>query len=380
MINHFTLYPRIVSGLKYSLIIYFILIAHSNAANYQSTVIKLSPTYYYELNETTTEDGALDTMGNAPGKAEYNGDYGVGGPEVGGEGPMYVFSPDDPDGIAVPGLGGEDNFAHYSNNSGHITLGEGNLYGSSSITVALFFKAGPAQGGDRLFTNNLQDPTKSFQVNVANQGLVLAVDPANTGFAAERTLFMEDNSGPDRRLIQSGSGWFHVIASTSGSSGSERAANFKLWINGVDRTDNLQPNVTGWGINTGLAKIGGRKANAADSTTHSGAQDEVAIWLDRVLTDKEAESLWEAAITEKKIPLVIEDIEIEKADDSQSVSISWNSRRGRVYGLYTTTNLIDGEWEELDDSIEGEGETTSFTDPGLPLDDKIRFYRVVELE
>ena len=77
MINHFTLYPRIVSGLKYSLIIYFILIAHSNAANYQSTVIKLSPTYYYELNETTTEDGALDTMGNTPGKAEYNGDYGL---------------------------------------------------------------------------------------------------------------------------------------------------------------------------------------------------------------------------------------------------------------------------------------------------------------
>ena len=380
MKNHFTLFPRIVSGIKYLLFIHFILIAHSNAANYQSTVIKLSPTYYYELNETTTEDGALDTMGNAPGKGEYNGDYGVGGPEVGGEGPMYVFSADDPVGIAVPGLGGEDNLAHYSNNSGHITLGDGNLYGSNSITVALFFKAGPAQGGDRLFTNNLQDPTKSFQVNVANDGLVLAVDPANTGFAAERTLFMEDNSGPDRRLIQSESGWFHVIASTSGSSGSERAANFKLWINGVDRTDNLQPNVTGWGINTGLAKIGGRRANAADSTTHSGAQDEVAIWLDRVLTDKEAESLWEAAITEKKIPLVIEDIEIEKADDSQSVTISWNSRRGRVYGLYTTTNLIDGEWEELDDSIEGEGETTSFTDPGLPLDDKIRFYRVVELE
>ena len=151
MKNYFTLFPRIVSGLKYSLIIHFILIAHSNAANYQSTVIKLSPTYYYELNETTTEDGALDTMGNAPSKGEYNGDYGVGGPEVGGEGPMYVFSADDPVGIAVPGLGGEDNLAHYSNNSGHITLGDGNLYGSSSITVALFFKAGPAQGGDRLF-------------------------------------------------------------------------------------------------------------------------------------------------------------------------------------------------------------------------------------
>ena len=65
------------------------LIAHSSAANYQATVIKLSPTYYYELNETTTENGALDTMGNAP-NGEYNGFYGEGGPEVGGEGPLCL--------------------------------------------------------------------------------------------------------------------------------------------------------------------------------------------------------------------------------------------------------------------------------------------------
>jgi hypothetical protein len=368
---------------KRSLIIsslFFTLLSYSNANNYQSTVVKLSPTYYYELNEITTDEGALDTMGNAPKAGSFNGDYGVGGPEVGGEGPLYVFSADDINGIAVPGLGGTDNLAHYSNNSGHVTLGDGNLYASSSITVALFFKAGPAQGGDRIFTNNITDPTKSFQVNVANNGLVLAVDPGSTGSSAERTLYMEDNSGPDRRLIQRDSGWFHVIASTSGNSGNERAANFKLWINGVDRTENLQPDSTGWGIDTGQAKIGGRRSDPADSTTHSGAQDEVAIWLDRVLTDQEAMSLWEAAITEKKIPLVITDIEISKNIDDQEVKISWNSRRGRIYGIYSTTNLVDGDWEELDDSVEGEGEITSFTDPGVSVDDKKRFYRVVELE
>ena len=368
---------------KRSLIIsslFLTLLPYLNANNYQSTVVKLSPTYYYELNEITTDEGALDTMGNAPKAGSFNGDYGVGGPEVGGEGPLYVFSADDFNGIAVPGLGGTDNLAHYSNNSGHVTLGDGNLYASSSITVALFFKAGPAQGGDRLFTNNISDPTKSFQVNVANNGLVLAVDPGSTGSSAERTLYMEDNSGPDRRLIQSDSGWFHVIASTSGNSGNERAANFKLWINGVDRTENLQPDSTGWGTDTGQAKIGGRRSDPADSTTHSGAQDEVAIWLDRVLTDQEAMSLWEAAITEKKIPLVITDIEISKNIDDQEVKISWNSRRGRIYGIYSTTNLVDGDWEELDDSVEGEGEITSFTDPGVSVDDKKRFYRVVELE
>ena len=57
------------------------------------------------------------------------------------------------------------------------------------------------------------------------------------------------------------------------------------------------------------------------------------------------------------------------------MKISWNSRRGRIYGIYSTTNLVDGDWEELDDSVEGEGEITSFTDPGVSLDDKKRFYR-----
>jgi hypothetical protein len=361
-------------------VLLFSVITTTEAANYQATVIKLEPSFYYELNETETDGGAMDTMGNAPKPGVFNGDYGFGGPEVGGEGPLTVFSADDFEGIPVPGLGGTDNLAHYSNNSGHVTLGDGNLYGSSSITVAFFFKAGPAQGGDRLFTNNLSDPTKSFQVNVANDGLVLAVDPSQTGLNAERTLFMEDNSGPDRRLIQSDSGWFHVVASTFGSSGSERASNFKLWINGVDRTDNLQPNVTGWGIDTGLAKIGGRKADPANSTTHSGAQDEVAIWLDRVLTDKEALSLWEAAITEKKIPLVIEDVQLHLGKSSNAVTVTWNSRRGRVYGVYSTTNLQSGEWEELDDGIESEGESTSFRDEGIPLTDQKRFYKVMELE
>mgnify|MGYP003328036414 CR=1 FL=1 len=79
---------------KRSLIIsslFFTLLSYSNANNYQSTVVKLSPTYYYELNEITTDEGALDTMGNAPKAGSFNGDYGVGGPEVGGEGPLCLL-------------------------------------------------------------------------------------------------------------------------------------------------------------------------------------------------------------------------------------------------------------------------------------------------
>ena len=73
----------------------------------------MSPTYYYELNETTTDKGALDSMGNAAKPGSFNGNYNAGEPEVGGEGPLYVFSADDFEGIAVPGLGGTDNVAHY---------------------------------------------------------------------------------------------------------------------------------------------------------------------------------------------------------------------------------------------------------------------------
>lgn len=40
---------------------------HAHAAPYQDAVRNLKPTYYYELNETTTDAGVRDTMGNATG-------------------------------------------------------------------------------------------------------------------------------------------------------------------------------------------------------------------------------------------------------------------------------------------------------------------------
>lgn len=212
----------------------------AGAAPYQDAVKNLSPNYYYELNETTTDGGVIDTMGNAAAPGTYNGDYVNGPPAVGGEGPLEVFG-----GLTVPGVGGAANYAHYSNNAGHIILGDGAQYAANAMTVAFFMKAGPSQGGDRLFTNNLTDPTKSFQIDCGNNGLIIAIDPSNTGAIAERTLYLEDNSDRDRRLIDSNSGWFHIVASTQGATGPERASNFKLWVNGVDRTANLQPDVVG---------------------------------------------------------------------------------------------------------------------------------------
>lgn len=340
--------------------------ASSQAANYQDTVIGLAPTYYYELNETETAGGAIDTMGNAPAAGQYNGNYANGAPEVGGAGPLELFG-----GIAVPGLGGDENLAHYSNNEGHIILGDGALFGSNAISVSLFFKAGPAEGGDRIFTNNLLDATKSFQIDAANDGLVLAVDPGNSGGPAERTLFLEDNSGPDRRLIDPDSGWFHVVATTEGATAAERAAAFKLWINGVDRTANLQPNVTGWGVDTGMAKIGGRHADATNTTTHSGAQDEVAIWLDRVLTEQEVATIWESAVTEKQIPLVFTSIEAIQEDETTSVKMTWQSKRNRNYAIFSSPDMTT--WTEITDDHPSGGDSTTYTQEVSPETGHIYF-------
>lgn len=344
----------------------------TQAAEYQDAVVELSPNFYYELNETETMGGAIDTMGNAAAPGVFNGTYGVG-PMLGEPGALEVFGE-----VAVPGLGGEDNLAHHSNNEGHVTLGDGNLYAANSMTVAFFFKAGPAQGGDRLFTNNITDPTKSFQVVTANNGLVLSVDPGSTGEAAERTLYLEDDSGPDRRLIDAESGWFHVVASTEGATGTERAANFKLWINGIDRTENLQPDSTGWGTDTGLAKIGGRREDPTDSTTHSGAQDEVAIWLDRVLTGSEVAELWAAATSEKLVPLEFTDIETLEVAEVPSVKITWQSKPDQNYAVFYSHDLEN--WIEITDSHPSEGDLTSYTDSDLPDDAPRLFYRVTEAE
>ena len=325
--------------------------------DYQDAVTMLNPSFYYELNETDTTNGAADSTGNAAAPGQYNGDYDNGAPMVGVPGPIEVFG-----GIAVPGVGGDANLAHLSNNGGHITLGDGEDYGANAMTVALFIKAGQgAQGGDRIFTNNLEDPTKSFQMNIGNNGLVLAVDPNETGVLAERTLYLEDNSDRDRSFLQEASGWFHVVASTEGADGEERAANLRLWVNGVDRTDNLMPDVVGWGINTGMAKIGGRRDNPTDTTTHSGGQDEVAIWLNRVLTETEVQSLWQAAINPPREPAVGLPFQIDSItlDAAGKVTLVWPSSAGETFAIEASANL-QAPWEEVITGHPSGGDMTTF--------------------
>lgn len=338
---------------------------HARAAAYQDAVIALHPTYYYQLNETSTAGGVIDSMGTAaPGT--YNGDYVNGPPMVGGPGPLEVFG-----GLAVPGVGGAANLAHYSNNAGHILLGPAANYGANDMTVAFFMKAGPSQGGDRLFTNNLTDPTKSFQIDCGNDGLIIAVDPTATGLDAERTLYLEDNSDRDRRLINSGNGWFHVVASTHGATGPERASNFKVWINGVDRTANLMPDVVGWAVETNFAKIGGRGTDPNAPQTHSGAQDEMAIWLNRVLTDAEATALWTAAIsTGPPAPFNIKTFSRDRV--TGNVTIIFQSVANATYAVERSSNMT--AWTDLTTTLQATGAETTYVDSSAEVHAGGRFF------
>jgi hypothetical protein len=76
--------------------------------------------------------------------------------------------------------------------------------------------------------------------------------------------------------------------------------------------------------------------------------------------------------------LQITDIGANFGGASPVVTISFNSQNGRVYAVDRTTDLLI--WEELDDGVVGEEESTDFIDDFLPEGSKIMFYRVREVE
>ena len=79
-----------------------------------------------------------------------------------------------------------------------------------------------------------------------------------------------------------------------------------------------------------------------------------------------------------RVPLEINNISANFSGASPVVTISFNSKAGRIYAVDRTTDLL--LWEELDDGVEGEVESTDFTDSFLPEGSKVMFYRVREVE
>ena len=78
------------------------------------------------------------------------------------------------------------------------------------------------------------------------------------------------------------------------------------------------------------------------------------------------------------VPLSITDISANFSGASPVVTLSFNSKPGNIYAVDRTTDLL--LWEELDDGLEGEGDSTEFIDNFLPEGSRIMFYRVRQVE
>ena len=84
----------------------------------------------------------------------------------------------------------------------------------------------------------------------------------------------------------------------------------------------------------------------------------------------------------KPLEIIAVSTEVEAGGQTQAVTITWNSKEGRTYSILASDDLSEGNldlWEELDDGFSAAaGETTtSFTEIGVPLETKQRFYVVL---
>ncbi|MDB4719948.1 hypothetical protein OAF15_03340, partial [Akkermansiaceae bacterium] len=84
----------------------------------------------------------------------------------------------------------------------------------------------------------------------------------------------------------------------------------------------------------------------------------------------------------KPLEIIAVSTEVEAGGQTQAVTITWNSKEGRTYSILASDDLSEGNldlWEELDDGFSAAaGETTtSFTEVGVPLETKQRFYVVL---
>lgn len=259
------------------------------SADYESTVLGLSPSHYWRLNETTIGTAA-DSVGGLDGT--HAGFFDEGEGEVGVAGPP------------VPGLGTE-NLAFGANNFASVGLGPGSALAASTMTVAAWFKENGSQGGDRLWTNNQSDGNVSFQIffggGTGDQAASLGIglNPAVNGFPVEGLP-----SGPDvgnfhiseNTVATKDNEWHHIVASRNGNN----IEDVIVVIDGVNYgSDTWADSTDTWGTTGTDAQIATRTPGDGGGSQHAlnGPVDEVAVWLNRQLTVEESIALYNSAVS-----------------------------------------------------------------------------------
>ena len=264
------------------------LFASVAAADYKAAVQALSPSHYWQLDETV-QGTAVDSAGDKDGTHAgfFEEDEGM----VGADGPP------------VPGLGGS-NLAFGANNFASVALGAGADLAASTMTVAAWFTENGSEGGDRLWTNNQNDGNTSFQIFfgggsgdvAANIGIGL--NPAVNGFPAEG---LPSGSGvgnfhiTETTVAVKDGEWHHIVASRNGNN----IEDVLVVIDGVHYdVDTWSDSTDTWGTTGTDAQIATRTPGDGGGSMQAlnGSVDEVAVWLDRQLTVEESIALYQAAV------------------------------------------------------------------------------------
>jgi hypothetical protein len=270
---------------------------------YSDAVLSLSPTHYYQLDETALGPARLDGNGNKlPIRSGQGGGFQYDGPVLdSGVGTAIngfyegFFAGVDTGQVATVGAPGPDfpgfdanNRAFDANDKGSINLGPGINFASNVMTVAFWMKVNGSQGGDRLFTNNIGSEANGFQVDLgAGANILISIDESasstdNALQVAHDVVTVKDYQ------------WHHVVASRNGNS----MTGARIVIDGYDYTPFMSDSTDSWGTTGSDAHIGSRDGGdgGGSARTANGLLDEVSIWLDRQLTVEESIALYDAAI------------------------------------------------------------------------------------
>jgi len=291
--------------------------AAAGPGTYAQAVLGLNPDHYYRLNEDTV--GVAVDEGTNPINGAHEGVFGPN-PEVGDDlGEVGAAGPDRAaDGSALVGFT-RGNKALFGNNAGAVNLGDGKLFGNTTMTVATWFKApcdpndpgkeceGPpaSSGGERIFTNNFDgedtggvselDDLVHLQIDfgwVAN--LVISIDNRFSDPLKSNFQIANKSKDPEKGLSVKDNLWHHIVVSRNG----DTLDNVILVVDGEEIThDRFVDSTDSWGITAPFDARIGTRTTAPNAQTFNGWLDETSIWLGRQLTVEEAKSLYQAALT-----------------------------------------------------------------------------------
>jgi hypothetical protein len=202
-------------------------------------------------------------------------------------------------------------------------------------------------------------------------------DGGQRGFQAHTpwsngTIFFDQSGCCDapERLTTTGAvanQWQHFVFQR------DEIGNREIWIDGVlagsaDGADPLD-------AFDGILTLGAEGPTLANS--FAGRLDDFAIFATALGPDQIAELVAGASppdLISPPVPFIITSIDHDSA--SGSTTIEWNSRPNKGYAIDASDDLT--AWEELDDGIASEGETTSYS-VDLPIGTRRKYYQVREI-